>query len=238
MVVEIPRWTNAKFEISTSEPGNPIKQDVKKGEVRFVKNLFPHRGYIWNYGAIPQTWEDPTHKDEGTEAFGDNDPIDAIEIGQRVAQTGNVLEVKVLGVVALLDEGETDWKVIVIDAHDPLAEQLNDIQDVRKAMPGFLEATLDWLKHYKCADGKGVNRIAFNDEIKGADFAKRVIADTHEAWKKLVSGAVPCKTEKYDLCISKARDAALEEKQLPIGEELPEAEKPADVDKSYFIARS
>ena len=25
--------------------------------IRFVANCFPHHGYIWNYGAIPQTWE-------------------------------------------------------------------------------------------------------------------------------------------------------------------------------------
>ena len=33
---------------------NPIKQDVKKGKLRFVRNCFPHHGYIWNYGAFPQ----------------------------------------------------------------------------------------------------------------------------------------------------------------------------------------
>jgi inorganic pyrophosphatase len=33
---------------------NPIKQDVKKGKLRFVNNCFPHHGYIWNYGALPQ----------------------------------------------------------------------------------------------------------------------------------------------------------------------------------------
>lgn len=42
------------FQISTKEPLNPIKQDVKKGKLRFVANVFPHKGYIWNYGAIPQ----------------------------------------------------------------------------------------------------------------------------------------------------------------------------------------
>ena len=31
-----------------------MKQDVKKGNVRYVANVFPHKGYIWNYGAIPQ----------------------------------------------------------------------------------------------------------------------------------------------------------------------------------------
>ena len=30
MVVEVPRWTNAKMEIATKEKLNPIKQDIKK----------------------------------------------------------------------------------------------------------------------------------------------------------------------------------------------------------------
>jgi predicted ATP-grasp superfamily ATP-dependent carboligase len=54
MVVEVPRWTNAKMEISKEESFNPIKQDIKKGRLRYVRNCFPHHGYIWNYGAFPQ----------------------------------------------------------------------------------------------------------------------------------------------------------------------------------------
>lgn len=54
MIVEVPRWTNAKMETSKEEPFNPIKQDIKKGKLRFVRNCFPHHGYIWNYGAFPQ----------------------------------------------------------------------------------------------------------------------------------------------------------------------------------------
>ena len=54
MIVEVPRWTNAKMEISKEEPFNPIKQDIKRGKLRYVRNCFPHHGYIWNYGAFPQ----------------------------------------------------------------------------------------------------------------------------------------------------------------------------------------
>jgi inorganic pyrophosphatase len=36
MVVEVPRWTNAKMEISKEEAFNPIKQDIKKGRLRYV----------------------------------------------------------------------------------------------------------------------------------------------------------------------------------------------------------
>lgn len=35
MVVEIPKYSRAKFEIATGEEFNPIKQDVKKGALRY-----------------------------------------------------------------------------------------------------------------------------------------------------------------------------------------------------------
>ena len=60
MIVEIPRWSQAKMEINKAERFNPIVQDVKNGQLRFVNNVFPYHGYIWNYGALPQTWEGKT----------------------------------------------------------------------------------------------------------------------------------------------------------------------------------
>lgn len=164
MVVEVPRWTNAKMEISKEEPFNPIKQDIKRGKLRFVRNCFPHHGYIWNYGAFPQvslihssfltstklagckTWEDPTMIHPETKAKGDNDPLDVCEIGEQVGYVGQVKQVKVLGIMALLDEGETDWKVIVVDIQDPLASKLNDIEDVERHLPGLIRATNEWFR--------------------------------------------------------------------------------------------
>ncbi|KAI3652554.1 hypothetical protein MP228_001979 [Amoeboaphelidium protococcarum] len=199
MVVEIPRWTNAKLEISKADALNPIKQDVKKGKLRFVKNCFPHHGYIWNYGAFPQTWEDPNHVHPETKAIGDNDPLDVVEIGERVGHIGQVKQVKVLGVVALLDEGETDWKVITIDVTDPQADKVNDIEDVEKVFPGLLKATTEWFRIYKIPDGKPANVFAFNGDAKNRDYALNVVAETNEAWKKLITKAIPNKSDKYDI---------------------------------------
>ena len=42
------------MQIATTEALNPIKQDCKKGKLRYVHNCFPYHGYIWNYGALPQ----------------------------------------------------------------------------------------------------------------------------------------------------------------------------------------
>ena len=55
-------------------------------------------------------------------------------------------QVKVLGIMALLDEGETDWKVIVVDVNDPLASKLNDIEDVENNLPGLIRATNEWFR--------------------------------------------------------------------------------------------
>jgi inorganic pyrophosphatase len=59
-----------------------------------------------------------------------------------------IRQVKVLGIMALLDEGETDWKVIVIDVNDPLAPRLNDIEDVERHLPGLIRATSTLCVHW------------------------------------------------------------------------------------------
>ena len=46
MVVEVPRWTNAKMEIATKEKMNPIKQDVKKGKAIFVLSYTQKRSIL------------------------------------------------------------------------------------------------------------------------------------------------------------------------------------------------
>ncbi|KAI9206519.1 inorganic pyrophosphatase [Polychytrium aggregatum] len=239
MVVEIPRWTNAKLEISKEDTFNPIKQDTKKGKLRFVKNCFPHHGYIWNYGALPQTWEDPNHINPDTQAKGDNDPVDVCEIGERVGTVGQVKQVKVLGTLALLDEGETDWKVIVIDVNDPSAHLVNDIADVEKHFPGLLHATHQWFKIYKMPDDKPPNEFAFGGKAKDAAYARRIIEETHEAWKSLVSHATENTTgialANVNVAESTDRVQASDALAVPSDSALPAAAIDPVVDRWYFI---
>ena len=123
-----------------------------------------------------------------TKAKGDNDPLDVCEIGEQVGYVGQVKQVKVLGVMALLDEGETDWKIIVIDVNDPLASKLNDIEDVETHLPGLLRATNEWFRIYKIPDGKPENQFAFSGECKNKKYAEEIINECSEAWEKLIKG--------------------------------------------------
>ncbi|OAF68863.1 hypothetical protein A3Q56_03398 [Intoshia linei] len=186
IVIEIPRYSNAKVEISMKDRYNPLKHDIKNGAVRYIKNMFPYHGYPWNYGAIPQTWENPNLADKHTTCLGDDDPVDVCEIGEKIHPAGSVVQVKPLGVIAMIDQGETDWKIIVIDISDPMAQKLNDISDIEKLMPGFLKGTQNWLRYYKVPEGKSENEFAFNGNPKPCSFAKEIIDETHEQWKILL----------------------------------------------------
>ncbi|MGK3741011.1 MAG: inorganic pyrophosphatase, partial [Bacillariaceae sp.] len=77
-------------------------------------------------GCLPQTWEDPNVEHPVMKCFGDDDPIDVVEIGGSALAMGSVKEVKALGVLAMIDDGELDWKVVAVATDDPLAEEYND----------------------------------------------------------------------------------------------------------------
>ena len=125
--------------------------DTKKGALRYYTYGAP----FFNYGMLPQTWEDPALKgDNGT--GGDNDPLDVMEIGSRIYKVGEMRQVKVIGDIKLIDQGELDHKIIVIDAADPLASAINSAADLARVMPGVTEKLIEWLKQYKTTDGKEV----------------------------------------------------------------------------------
>jgi inorganic pyrophosphatase len=183
-VVEIPKESSAKMEAATDEELTPIKQDTKKGKLRF----YPYN-INWNYGMLPQTWEDPAHASKDLAGInGDNDPVDVVEIGSETLSTGSVHEVKPLGILAMIDDGELDWKVIAIKKEDPKASSVNDVEDVEREFPGELEKIRVWFRDYKKPDGKPENKFGFDDQYQNKEYTLDVIKETHELYNKLKSG--------------------------------------------------
>jgi inorganic pyrophosphatase len=178
-ICEIPKWTRKKMEINKDIKNNPITQDINKnGSLREYK----WGDMMFNYGAFPQTWENPNIIDKNTNSPGDDDPLDAIEIGSRQFKCGQVIEVKVLCILGMIDEGQTDWKVIVINTKDPIAKYLDNISSLNKYQPGMLDAIRDWLENYKTSDNKPKNKFAFNGKYKDKNFAIKIIKENHIEW--------------------------------------------------------
>uniref|UniRef100_A0A915ELI1 inorganic diphosphatase n=1 Tax=Ditylenchus dipsaci TaxID=166011 RepID=A0A915ELI1_9BILA len=113
---------------------------------------------------------------------GDNDPIDVVEIGTKIHKRGSIVQVKVLGILGLLDDGETDWKLVAIDVEDPIASQVNTVADVEA---------------FSCG------------QFKDCEFAHKVIEETHILWKDLIQEKSP-KLNTETFCTGAAYSASSE----------------------------
>jgi hypothetical protein len=91
-VCEIPRFTRAKFEVDKADATNRIRQD--RDPATGAPRINAYGDYFFNYGMLPQTFEDPAVVAPGTQYFGDGDPIDALELGSRQLSVGSLVAVK------------------------------------------------------------------------------------------------------------------------------------------------
>ena len=141
--------------------------------------------------------------------------------------------------MALLDEGETDWKIIAIDVNDPLAPKLNDIEDVEIHLPGLLRATNDWFRIYKIPDGKPENQFAFSGQCKNKKYAEEVITECNEAWETLIKGeSVDSKGIDFTNTTLSSTPTYSESAAADVPAATREAPAPIDksIDKWFFIS--
>jgi inorganic pyrophosphatase len=213
MVVEIPKWTRDKFEVITTEHLNPIKQDVEEGDRLRVCALAvffsspgaprapppspplppppPQRAddygdMLFNYGMIPQTYEDPTVDCPYSGLRGDDDPLDIIDLGHKQHQVGKVLRVRVLGILGMIDDGQTDWKVLGISTSDPLADRVHTLADAEREMPGAVRAATLWLRRYKVLKKGKENTFLYDGVCQDEAFAMQIIEETNAAWERML----------------------------------------------------
>uniref|UniRef100_A0A8D8TCS5 inorganic diphosphatase n=1 Tax=Cacopsylla melanoneura TaxID=428564 RepID=A0A8D8TCS5_9HEMI len=143
MIVEMPKWTQTQMQMSLGESMNPIRPGNPMANPYYT---------IWNYGTLAQTFEHPNTTDPNTGYKRDGQPLDVIEIGDDIPQRGDILRVKALGAIGILDKGRIDYKIIAINADDPKYGRMHDIDDVETFLPGHLNDTIDWFKNHRSKD--------------------------------------------------------------------------------------
>ncbi|KAL1449137.1 hypothetical protein WDU94_000367 [Cyamophila willieti] len=173
MIVETPSYTNDKMHINLNKPLNPITRGVRMG------------GYIWNYGTLPQTWQNPDENDTFTGLKGDGHPLDVIDLGEKSLKEGDIIQVKVLAALGLNYHGKTDWKIIAINANDSEARLLNTLEDLEDLFPTMIETTINWFKYWH----PDWNLTLF-EKPKEKEFAYKVIAQSNKQWAQLMEGQV------------------------------------------------
>jgi len=144
-IIEIPTGTSAKWEISKDDP-KAVYWEYKDEKPRIVNYL----GYPGNYGAIPGT---ALPKELG----GDGDPLDVIVLGQAVPR-GEVISVRLIGVLKMLDGGEQDDKLIAVLTADSPFAHVESMAQLDKEFPGVSEIVGIWFANYKGPDGGMVSQ--------------------------------------------------------------------------------
>lgn len=185
-VSEIPSGTKRKIEMNKNEENNPLSQDTvtSEGGQRSLRE-FKYGSLPFNYGFFPQTFESDTVRDALTGLKGDGDPIDVVELSASPIETGEVHPVKLLGAICLIDQDETDWKILSISQNSPFFHQISSVEEVREKMPRAVDVILDWFINYKVAEGKKRNTIFSHGHEDVFDKAKalEIIQNSHRTWE-------------------------------------------------------
>ncbi len=153
-IIEIPKGSKIKYEI-----------DKKTGLVKLDRFLFSSMHYPGDYGFIPQTYWD------------DGDPLDIIIITGEPIYSGTLVSARVIGVVHMNDNGESDDKIIAVYEKDPRYKKINSITDLQEH---FLDEIKHFFETYKELEKKEVNVF----DIKGKEDAYKTLKRGIELYKK------------------------------------------------------
>ncbi len=138
-VIEIPSGTNAKIEY------NPIKKTFAIDQIEGRDRIINYLPYPGNYGFIPGTYSDPAQG-------GDGDALDILVLSSSLP-TGTALQVLPIGIFKLLDDGETDYKIIAIPKEDSFQTiKAKDLSSLQHSYPKVQEIISDWFLHYNPKD--------------------------------------------------------------------------------------
>jgi inorganic pyrophosphatase len=132
-IIEIPKDTNEKWEISKIK--NKLEIDFDMGKPRIID----YGNYISNYGIIPRTYFSPR-------LGGDGDPLDVLVFGDKLKR-GEVVKIYPIGLIRMTDFGENDFKIIAIKLDD--YQKTIDDNDIFNSLNETIENNKNWLSNYK-----------------------------------------------------------------------------------------
>jgi inorganic pyrophosphatase len=118
-----------------------------------------------NYGFIPQTLDD------------DGDELDALVVTEEPLPTGVYLEGRIVGILNFEDDGEWDYKVIVVPADDRnTGDSIKTLDDLGERWKQKIE---HHFTHYKDLKKPGSTVVHGFGNIEDA---KKVVAESIERW--------------------------------------------------------
>jgi inorganic pyrophosphatase len=154
-IIEIPMGTKNKYEI-----------DKERNRIKLDRVLYSPMTYPAEYGYIENT------------LAKDNDPLDILVLASSKTFPGCIVDARVVGYLEVIDNGESDEKIIGVVNSDPRFSHINEVADIQ-------QHTLREIKHFfKTYKDLQQNKIVevgrFHDKID----ALELIEDCRKRYNK------------------------------------------------------
>lgn len=158
VVIEISNGSNNKYEI-----------DKDTGLITLDRANYSSAPYPVDYGFAPKTYWD------------DGDALDVVVLATWPLDTGIVVNVRPVGVIEMIDDGESDYKVIAVPAKDRRWEDVIDIEDVNKHK---IKEIVHFFETYKYLKKDGEISPVEIKGVKGKDEAIKAVEKSIEMYKE------------------------------------------------------
>lgn len=156
VIIEIPKGSYNKYEI-----------DKETGLIALDRVNYSSAPYPFDYGYVPQTlWDD-------------GDALDVIVLTTYPLNVGIQVAVRPVGIMEMIDSGDSDYKVIAVPVNDKRFDHVQDIADVN---PHSLKEFSHFWETYKILKGKG--DVVTVNAVKGKAEAMEAVKKSIELYQE------------------------------------------------------
>ncbi len=154
-VIEIPKGSRKKYEL-----------DKETGYIILDRVLYTSTHYPANYGFIPRTYGD------------DNDPLDVLLICAEDLEPLTLVRAYPIGIIAMVDNGHRDEKIIAIPYSDPNYNMYKSIDELPRHL-------FDEMRHFFAVYKNLEEKETAVEEVASADEAVKIINEAIERYNEV-----------------------------------------------------
>lgn len=154
-VIEIPKGSRKKYEL-----------DKETGYIILDRVLYTATHYPANYGFIPRTYGD------------DNDPLDVLLVCSEDLDPLTLVRAYPIGVIAMVDGGYRDEKIIAIPYNDPNYNMYKSIHELPKHL-------FDEMRHFFSVYKKLEEKDTTVEEVADVDEAVRIVKEAIDKYNEV-----------------------------------------------------
>lgn len=152
-IIEINKGSKNKYEI-----------DKETGLIGLDRAMHTAQDYPFDYGFVPQTlWDD-------------GDPLDVVVLTTNPLFPGVMVKVRPVAIMNMIDDGESDAKIIAVPVNDPRWDDVKDLADVNQHT---IKEIQHFFETYKIIQKKEVTIPS----IGGAEDAQKAFLKSVEIYK-------------------------------------------------------